>query len=76
MHLMRASLAAVAVIGSTIGCAAVGAYVAMWIAASIDPTMGGWIGVFLVALPIGLLVGGAIGLYGSLWLIGRRKVDS
>jgi MFS family permease len=74
MYLVRASLAAAAVIGATIGGAAVGAYLAMWLAASIDPTMGGWIGVFFVALPVGLLIGGAVGLYGSLWLIGRRKV--
>ena len=76
LHLMRASLSAVAVIGSTIGGAAVGAFLAMWLAASIDPTMGGWIGVFFVALPIGLVAGGAIGLYGSLWLTGRRRMNS
>jgi hypothetical protein len=74
MHVVRTSLAIVAVIGTTIGCAAVGAYLAMWLAASSDPTMGGWIGLFFVALPLGLLIGGSIGLYGSLRLIGRRRV--
>jgi len=59
------------VIAGTVLTALAGASAAMWVAGSMDRTESGWFWVFFVALPIGLVVGGSIGLYGTLWLLGR-----
>jgi MFS family permease len=67
----RIVVGAAGVTAGTVIAAIAGAYAAMWVAASMDRTESGWFWVFFVALPIGLLVGGVLGLYGSLWLAGR-----
>jgi hypothetical protein len=70
-RLIRGALQIGVVIVLTAVGAAAGAYVAVWIAGLFDRTESGWVWMFLFALPVGLAVGGLIGLAASLWLAGR-----